>query len=71
MATVLHSLTDVELLRKGRTSPLMSSPLFAELMDRFEVYSERELLAELHAQQQQRYYAPVLILRESAQEDAA
>ncbi len=29
MATVFHSLSDVELLRAARTSPLMNAPLFA------------------------------------------
>ncbi len=53
MATVLHTLTDVELLRRARTSQLMDVPLFAELVDRFEVETEESNLHELRFQQRQ------------------
>ncbi len=49
--TVFHSLTDVELLRAARSSPLMNAPLFAELADRFETEVEGESLRELRFQQ--------------------
>jgi hypothetical protein len=51
MATVLHNLTDVELLRMARTSPLMDCPLFAEMADRFEVETEDNNFQELRFQQ--------------------
>lgn len=51
MATVLHSLTDVELLRMARSSRLMDNPLFAEMADRFEADTELESLQELRFQQ--------------------
>lgn len=51
MATVFHTLTDCELLRRARTSSLMDVPLFAEIVDRFEADSERDSLNELRFQQ--------------------
>jgi hypothetical protein len=53
MATVFQSLSDVELLRAARTSPLMDAPLFAELVDRFETETEGASLRELNFQQRQ------------------
>ncbi len=68
--TVFHSLTDVELLRAARASPLMNAPLFAELADRFETEVEGESLRELRFQQHVHKPKPVPALNAFTRENA-